>query len=144
MGGRGGMGGMGGMGRGTRQGTRGNEISSEDWDRISANPKYLHIDQESDKFVVTNDSDETRTFYPDGKKHDDKDAEGKKISTKGHWENDNFVSETKMNHAERMTETYKLSDDGKHLTVTSEFDEPSLAHAVTIRRVYDAGKAPAN
>lgn len=144
MGGRGGMGGMGGMGRGARQGTRGNEISSEQWDRITANPKYLHIDQDSGKFVVSNDSDESETFYPDSKKHDDKDFAGKKISTKARWDKDDFVAETKLNHVQKMTESYRLSDDGKQLTVTSEFEDPSLSHPVAIRRVYNAGKAPVN
>jgi hypothetical protein len=144
MGGRGGMGVWGGLGRGARQGTRGPEISSEQWDQLSSNPKYLHIDQNSDQFVVYYDSDETETFYLDGKKHDDKDFEGKRISTKAHWEKDAFVSETREGHAQKMTETYALSNDGKQLTVTSEFEDPTLSGPVTIRRVYDAGKAPSN
>ncbi|HXW15363.1 MAG TPA: hypothetical protein VEN79_12715 [Terriglobia bacterium] len=143
MGGRGGMGGMGGpggMGRGTRQGTRGPEVTSEEWDRLAANPKYLQIEQHSDQFVVSNDTDQGQTFYPDGKKHDDKDADGKKITTKSSWEGDAFVAETKLSRSQKITETYRLSGDGKQLYVTTRFEDTSLNGPVLIRRVYDAAK----
>jgi hypothetical protein len=141
----GGRGGMGGMGRGSsRQGTRGPEVTSEEWDRLAANPKYLHIDQRSDQIVVSNDSDQTQTFYPDGKKHDDKDVDGKKITTKGGWEGDSFIAETKLSHSQKITETYRLSSDTKQLYVTTRFEDTALKGPVSIRRVYDAGKAPSH
>jgi hypothetical protein len=149
--GRGGMGGMGGgvggmgggMGRGGRQGTQNNGgISPEDWDNLAANPKYLLIDQHSDQVVITDDSDHAQTFYPDGKKHDDKDPDGRKISTKASWEGDAFIAETKLPHSEKLTRTLRLSDDGKQLYVITRFEAPSLAAPVSIRRVYDVGKAP--
>jgi hypothetical protein len=138
------MGGPGGMGRGTRQGTRGPEVTSEEWDRLAANPKYLHIDQRSDQIEVSNDTDQGQTFYPDGKKHDDKDVDGKKITTRSSWEGDAFVAETKLSRSQKITETYRLSSDGKQLYVTTRFEDTSLKGPVTIRRVYDAGKAQAN
>ena len=146
MGGRGGMGGMGGpggMGRGTRQGTRGPEVSSEEWDRLAANPKYLDIDQRSDQIVISSDSEQGQTFYPDGKKHDDKDVDGKKITTKANWEGDALVAETKLSHSQKIAETYRLSSDGKQLYVTTRFEDSSLNGPVIIRRVYDAGKTQA-
>jgi hypothetical protein len=143
--GRGGMGGggmgRGGMGRG-RQGTQDRSgVSDEQWDRLAANPKYLRIDQRSDQVVVVDDSDHAQTFYPDGKKHDDKDADGRKISTKSSWEGGAFVAESKLPHSEKLTQTFRLSDDGKQLYVTTRFDDPSLAGPLSIRRVYDVGKA---
>ena len=145
MGGRGGMGGMGGGGgRGTRQATRAPEVTSEEWDRLAANPKYLHIEQHSDQFVVSNDSDVGQTFYPDGKKHDDKDVDGKKITTKAGWEGDAFVAETRLSRSQKISETYRLSDDGKQLYVTTRFEDNSLNGPVTIRRVYDLGKGQSN
>ncbi len=142
LGGRGGMGG-GGMGHG-RQGTRSPEVTSEEWDRLAANPKYLQINQHSDQFVVSNDSDVSETFYPDGKKHDDKDVDGKMITTKAGWEDAAFVAETRMSHSQKITDTYRLSDDGKQLYVTTRFEDSSLNGPVTIRRVYDLGKPRAN
>jgi hypothetical protein len=149
MGGRGGMGGMGGMGGGmgrggSRQGTRGPEVTTEEWDRLAANPKYLHIDQHSDQIAVSNDTDAGQTFYADGKKHDDKDSDGKKITTKGEWDEDTFVAETKLSRSQKITESYRLSSDGKQLYVVTRFEDNSLNGPVTIRRVYDATKAPAN
>jgi hypothetical protein len=146
-GGRGGMGGIGGggMGRGSsRQGTRGPEVTSEEWDRLAANPKYLRIDQHSDQIVIGNDSDQTETFYPDGKKHEEKDVDGKKITTKGGWEKDSFIAETKLSRSQKIIETYRLSDDGKQLFVTTRFEDSALNGPVSIRRVYNAGKAPSH
>jgi len=148
MGGMGGMGGIGGiggggMGRGGRQAHRGDAVSSEEWDRLAENPKYLRIDQRSDQVVVIDDAERTKTFYPDGKKHDDKDAEGRKVSTKASWEGGAFVAETKLPHSERLTETYRVSDDGKQLVVTTRFEATSLPGPVSIRRVFDLTKAPA-
>ena len=139
-------GGGGGGGMGRNRGGMGNGsagVSSQQWDRLAVNPKYLRIDQRSDQVVVTNDSDQAQTFYPDGKKHDDKDANGKKITTKSDWEGDSFVAETKLSHSQKLTQTFRVSEDGKQLYVTTRFEDPSLSGPVSIRRVYDVGKAPA-
>lgn len=55
-----------------------------------------------------------------------------------------FVAETKLGRARKITETYQLGEDGKQLTVTTQFEDSSLNRPVTIRRVYDAGKSPSN
>jgi hypothetical protein len=141
MGGMGGMGG--GMGRGGRQANRPDSVSSEEWDRLAANPKYLRIDQRSDQIVVTDDNDHAQTFYPDGKRHDDKDEDGKKFSTKASWESGVFIAETKLSHSEKITQTFRVSEDGKQLFVVTRFDDPSLNAPVSIRRVYDMTKASA-
>jgi hypothetical protein len=140
--GAGGMGGMGG-GQGGRQGTRGLEVSSEEWDRLAANPKYVQIDQQSDQIQVSNDLDEPQTFYLDGKKHEAKSVSGKKIATKGSWNGDSFIAETKPGRAQRISESYRLIDDGKRLEVITRFEDSVLNGPVLIRRVYDAGKDPA-
>ena len=134
----GGMG-RGGMGRrGGQQANRGNTVSAEDWDRLGATPKFLHVDQKSDQVVVTDDSDHAQTFFPDGKKHDDKDENGKKISsTKTEWQGDTLVAETKLEHGTKLTQSFRMSDDGKELTVVSRLENSSLQGPVTVRRVYD-------
>jgi hypothetical protein len=134
----GGMG-RGGMGRrGGQQANRGSTVSAEDWDRLAENPKFLQVDQRPDQVVITDDSDHARTFYLDGKKHDDRDANGKKISTtKTDWQGDTLVAETKLDHGTKLTQSFRLSDDGKQLTVVSRLENSSLQGPVTIRRVYD-------
>src|SRR5208283_2027483 len=140
-GGMGGMGGGGGMGRGGRQATQnGSNVSEEQWDRLAENPKYLRIDQRSDQIVIIDDADRAHTFYPDGKKHDDKDAGGNKVSTKASWEGGTLVAETKMPHSQKLTETFRVSDDGKSLFVTTRFEASSLAGPLSIRRMYDVTK----
>jgi hypothetical protein len=124
-------------------GNPGSGVSRQDWDRLAENPKFLRIDQRSDQFVVIDDSDHTQTFYPDGKKHNDKDADGNKISTKASWEGSAFIAETKLPHSEKLKETFRLSEDGKQLHVITRFEASSGNASVSIRRVYDMGKAPA-
>ena len=146
--GRGGMGGMGGMGGGMGRGRGGmgnpsSGVSSQEWDRLAENPKFLRIDQRSDQFVVIDDSDRAQTFYPDGKKHNDKDADGNKISTKASWEGGAFIAETKLPHSEKLTQTFRMSEDGKQLHVITLFEASSGNASVRILRVYDPGKAPA-
>ena len=130
--------GRGGMGRrGGQSSPGGSTVSSEDWDRLAENPKFLQIDQRSDQVVVTDDSDYAQKFYPDGKKHDEKDVNGKKVTTKTEWEGDALVSETKLAHSGKLVQTFRMSDDGKQLYVTSRLENPSLQAPVSIRRVYD-------
>jgi len=134
-------GGIGRTGR-TSQG-RGDKVSSQTWDELAANPNYLRIDQHDDRVVISDDADHTRTFYPDGKKHEDKDANGKKTSTKTDWNGDSLVAESKLGRSGKLTETYRVTADGKQLYVISQFEDSSLAGPVSIRRVYDLQKAAA-
>ena len=94
--------------------------------------------------MVTDDSAHAQTFYLDGKKHDDKDDNGKKISsTKTDWQGDTLVAETKLDHGTKLTQSFRVSDDGKELTVVSRLENSSLQGPVTIRRVYDLmGRGP--
>ncbi|MGD0225602.1 MAG: hypothetical protein ABSF71_25015 [Terriglobia bacterium] len=136
--------GIGGMERaGMGMGNPGGGVSSQEWDRLAENPKFLRVDQRSDQIVVIDDADRAQTFYPDGKKHDDKDASGRKISTKASWKGGAFIAETKLPHSEILTETFRASEDGKQLYVITRFEASSLNVSVSIRRVYDLGKAPA-
>ena len=136
--GGGGMG-RGGMGRrGGQQANRGSTVSGEDWDRLGQTSKLLQVDQKSGQLVVTDDSAHAQTYYLDGKKHDDKDDNGKKISsTKTDWQGGALVAETKLEHGTKLTQTFRGSDDGKQLTVVSRLENSSLQGPVTIRRVYD-------
>jgi hypothetical protein len=142
--GGGGMGGPGGGGMGRRGGGQGSGVSSQTWDQLAADPKSLKIDQRDDQFVVIDDSEHSRTFYPDGKKHDDKDENGKKISTKSEWSGDTLTAETKLSRSGKLTETFRRSDDGKQMYVVTRFEDSSLAGPVSIRRVYDLSNATAH
>ena len=128
------MGRRGGGGQGNRGGST---VSSEDWDRLAENPKFLRIDQQSDHVVVTDDSDRAQTFYPDGKKHDNKDVNGKKVTTRTEWQGDMLMTETKLSHSSKLTQSFRLSDDSKQLYVTSRLENSSLQAPVSVRRVYD-------
>ena len=127
--------------RGT--GHQGGGVSSEEWDELAANPKFLRIDQREQQIVISDDTGHTRTFSPDGKKHQETDAGGKKTSTKAEWDGDSLIAEGKVRHSGKLTETYRLTPDGKQLYVVSRFEDPSLAGPLSIRRVYDLATASA-
>jgi hypothetical protein len=143
--GRGGIGGPmgGGIGRRGGMGNQGGGVSSRVWDELAANPRFLRIDQRENQIVINDDADHARTFYPDGKKHEEKDANGKKTSTKTEWDGDALIAESKQGHSGKLTETYRLTPDGRQLYVVSRFEDPSLAGSLSIRRVYDLASAPA-
>ena len=136
--GRGGMGG-GGMGHPGGVGNPGGGVSGQEWNQLATNPKSLTISQRDDQIVIS-DSEHTRTLYPDSKKHEEKDENGKKISTKTEWQGDELIAETKM-HSGKLTETYQVSSDGKQLIVVSRYDNSSLSGPLSIRRVYDMENA---
>jgi hypothetical protein len=133
----GGMG-RGGMGRrGARPSGGESSVSSEDWERLAETPKFLRVDQRSDQVVVTDDEDHAQTFYSDGKKHDDKDANDKKVSTKTEWHGDTLVTETKLSHSTKLRQSFRVSEDGKQLYVISSLENSSLQNPISVRRVYD-------
>lgn len=150
IGGIGGMGGMGGMGgamgrrRGTGNPNSGGGVSSQVWDTLAESPDHLKIDQREDSVVISDDADHARTLHPDGKKHEEHDANGKKTTTKTDWEGDALIVETKLSHSSKLTETYRVASDGKQLYVVSQLEDSSLAGPVSIRRVYDLANPPAH
>jgi hypothetical protein len=117
-------------------GNPGSGVSSQEWAQLSANPKYLNINQQDDQIVIT-DSDHSRILYPDGKKHQTKDENGQKISTKTEWQGDELVAETRT-WSGKLTERFRLSSDGKQLIVVSRFEGSSLTVPLIIQRVYDS------
>ncbi len=122
----------------------GNGASSQKWDWLAKNPTFLQIDQRAKQIVITDDSGHAQTYYPDGKKHEGKDANGNKISTKAEWDGNSLVTETKLARSEILTETFRLSEDRSQLYVKSRFETPSLGRPVDIRRVYDLAKVTTN
>jgi hypothetical protein len=131
--GRGGMGGMGPDGIGNP----GAAVSNQASEQLAANPKYLNITQHDDQILIT-DSEHTTTLYPDGKKHKATDESGNKISTKSEWQGDELITERKMGTG-RLTDTYRVSSDGKQLIVISRYEDLALSQPLSIRRVYDLG-----
>jgi hypothetical protein len=110
-------------------------------EKLSADSKVLRIEQRQKQFVVSDDSGEPRTLYPDGKKHTEKDVNGNKTATKTQWEGSELVVETKVGRSGKLTEMYRVGPEGKQLFVISRLDNPALAGPLTIRRVYDRAEA---
>jgi hypothetical protein len=104
---------------------------------------FLQIDQHAKQMVITDDSGHVRTYYLDGKKHEDKDANGYKTSTKAKVEGISLIAETRMANSEILTETFRPSEDGSQIYVKTRLESPALGKPVNIRRVYDLAQAPA-
>ena len=134
--------GRGGMGRGPGGSTvQGGGINGEELDALATDSKALTIDQNDKQISVSDETDHTETLYPDGKKHKGDDSSGDKTGIKTHWSGSRLVSESKLGHLGKLTETYELSADGKQLYMTSELDSSHLASPLVIRRVYDNAAA---
>ena len=110
-------------------------------ERLSADSKVLRIEQRQKQFVVSDDSGEPRTLYADGKKHTEKDVNGKKTTTKTEWLGSELVVETKVGRSGKLTETYRVGPEGKQLFVSSRLDDSALAAPISIQRVYDRAEA---
>ena len=128
---------------GDEPGNRGSGASNPAWAWLTRNPEFLQIDQHAKQMVITDDSGHVRTYYLDGKKHEDKDANGYKISTKAQLEGISLIAETRMAKSEILTETFRPSEDGSQIYVKTRLESPSLGGPVNIRRVYDLAQAPA-
>lgn len=111
-------------------------------EKLSAESKMLRIEPRQKQLVVSDDSGEPRTLYPDGKKHTEKDVNGTKTTTKTQWEGSELVVETKIGRSGKLTEMYRVGPEGKQLFVVSRLDNPALAGPITVRRVYDRAEAP--
>lgn len=130
--------GGGGMGRPRRTGpSPAAGPSGEDLDQLAEEPKLLRIEQDDKQVTVTNDSGETKTLYPDGKKHKDADTNGRETGIKSHWDSGRLISEGKLGHSGKLTQTYELSHDGKQLVVISELEGSRLRAPLIIRSVFD-------
>jgi hypothetical protein len=134
-------GGRGGQDSGVNHGSAG---ARPVWDRLSQNPKFLQIEQHSNQVVISDDAGHSQTHYADGKKHEEKDSSGKKISTKAEWEGSSLVAETKLSPSEKLTESFRLSEDGSQLYVKTRFETSALEEPISIRRVYELGKTRAH
>jgi len=127
------------MGRGPGGGApQRDAIAGTDLEALEANPKMLRIEQNEQQISITDDTGHTKVLYPDGKKHKDQES-GEGTAFKTHWDGERLVAEGKMGHSGKLTETYELSPDGKHLYVTSRLDNSHLSTPLTIRRVFDSG-----
>jgi hypothetical protein len=125
------------------QGKRGSGGANPAWDWLTRNPRFLQIEQHAKQIVITDDSGQSQTYYPDGKKHEEKDAQGNKTVTKADWEGSSLLTETRMAKAEILTLTFRPNEDGSQIYVKTRFESSSLGGPVEIRRVYDLAKAPA-
>jgi len=134
--------GRGPMGRGSHSGgPQGGGMAAADWEELAADAKMLKIEQKEEQISITDDNANTKTLYPDGKKHKEQGSGGKTTAITTHWDGQRLVAESKMGHSGKLTETYELSPDGKQLYVISRLDSSQLTAPLTIRRVYDSGTA---
>jgi len=108
-------------------------LSSEEMEKLSADSKVLRIEQHQKQFVVSDDSGEPRTLYPDGKKHTEKDVNGNKTATKTKWEGSELVVETKVGRSGKLTESYRVGPEGKQLFPQMTVEENLLVGS-TCRR----------
>jgi len=105
----------------------------------------LTITQQGDQVTLADKDGNTRSFKTDNHKVRDEKAPGGPLELRASWDKDGILTvEVKPDKGPKRTESYLVSNDGKHLYVTLVLDRNG--HEMKIRRAYDSApeeKAPA-
>jgi hypothetical protein len=97
----------------------------------------LTITQQGDQVTVADKDGNARTLKTDNKKIRDEKAPGGPVELRASWDKDGILTvETKPDKGPKRTESYLVSNDGKHLYVTLVVDRNG--HDMKIRRAYDS------
>jgi hypothetical protein len=138
-------GGGGGQGGGTPDGSTANADSSTDGSHpegdhpaFAAQPE-LTITRQGPIVTITDKDGKARVLHADGSKVKDDNALGggpAEIQTK--WDKDgSLVVQVKPAKGPKRTETYIVSDDGKHLYIVLDVEGDGSRPEFKIRRAYD-------
>ncbi|HYX23033.1 MAG TPA: hypothetical protein VFC23_02685 [Thermoanaerobaculia bacterium] len=105
----------------------------------------LTITQQGDQVTLADKAGNTRVLKTDNRKVRDEKAPGGPVELRASWDKDGFLTvEVKPDKGPKRTESYVVSNDGKHLYVTLILDRNG--REVKIRRAYDPApeeKSPA-
>ncbi|MBW8874318.1 MAG: hypothetical protein JF614_05100 [Acidobacteria bacterium] len=105
----------------------------------------LTITQQGGQVTLADKTGNTRVLKTDHSKVRDEKAPGGPVELRASWDRDGILTvEVKPDKGAKRTESYILSNDGKHLYVTLTFDRNG--REMKIRRAYDPApeeKAPA-
>ncbi|HSS77237.1 MAG TPA: hypothetical protein VLV54_10885 [Thermoanaerobaculia bacterium] len=150
----GGMGRHGGGGGGRRRGGfpsgTPSETPGEESGRQGPPPSFAALDeltitQQGEQVTLADKDGNTRVLKTDNHKVRDEKAPGGPVELKAAWDKDGILTvEVKPDKGPKRTESYLVSNDGKHLYVTLVLDRNG--HEMRIRRAYDSApeeKAPA-
>lgn len=99
----------------------------------------LTISQQGDQLTLTDKSGNSRVVKADDHKIRDEKAPGGPVELRASWDKDGILNvEVKPDKGPKRTESYLVSNDGKHLYVTLSLDRNG--HEMKIRRAYDAAQ----
>ncbi|HEX3554609.1 MAG TPA: hypothetical protein VIA62_15410 [Thermoanaerobaculia bacterium] len=105
----------------------------------------LTITQQGGQVTIADKAGNTRVLKTDNSKVRDEKAPGGPVELRASWDKDGILTvQVKPDKGPKRTESYILSNDGKHLYVTLTLDRNG--REVKIRRAYDPApdeKAPA-
>jgi hypothetical protein len=124
---------------------------SGDSERQGPPPSFASLDvltitQEGDQVTLADKDGNTRVLKTDNRKVRDEKAPGGPVELRAGWDKDGILTvETRPDKGPKRTESYLVSNDGKHLYVTLVVDRNG--REMKIRRAYDSAppeeKAPA-
>jgi hypothetical protein len=102
----------------------------------------LTITQEKGEVTITDQQGHARVLRTDGSKVRDDKAPGGPAETQAKWDEDgSLIVRVKPARGRRRTESYIVSNDGKHLYVVTTLEWDGRQPEVTIRRAYDPAPA---
>ncbi len=100
----------------------------------------LTITQQGDQLTLADKNGNTRAVKTDNHKVRDEKAPGGPVELRARWDKDGILTvEVKPDKGEKRTESYLVSNDGKHLYVTLSLDHNG--REMTVRRAYDSAAA---
>ncbi|HWZ84556.1 MAG TPA: hypothetical protein VN032_00050, partial [Thermoanaerobaculia bacterium] len=132
--------GGGGGGRGSDHSGQADQSnqSTSDW---FAALNTLQIQHKEPSITITDAAGHERVVYTDGRKTEQERSHGGTVVMTASWKDGHVEIVSKPETGAKVTETFTITADGSQLTVTTKM-EGGRGPAVTIRRVYDAVKAP--
>lgn len=135
--GRGGMsGGRGGMGGGQRGGRSGGR-DGEGPPRLMRGIDVLEVEQSDSKVTIRYSDDSERILITDGKKYESESPNGDSLITTAVWKQGQLIVTIKSSERGKITEWYKLSENGERLIVKLDLPGRGRLPAMKLKRVYD-------
>lgn len=143
----GGFGGFGGR-RGGGDGGRGGfdparmEAMQEVLENLMQAPERLTIVERNGEILITDSDGRTQSLKPDGRKVQQKVANGLvSVTRKTEWNGATLVSQVEIDNGPTIIQTYARSEGGSQLVTTTKVDNSRGRQPMEIKRVYDPADA---
>jgi hypothetical protein len=99
-------------------------------------PEELRIEESSKELVLDDGGPRLRIYYLDGEEHERQMPNGTRLETTATRSGSQIDVFQKSNRGAKLFETYRLSDDGRQLTLVVRLEDKQLKEPLVVRSVY--------